>query len=58
MKKLRVKLLKQAREDSEKFREWKIKKEKEICQLKMQVKLMSHTKNRIGSKFVKVAYSF
>ena len=38
MKQMKVKLMRQMKEEADKFREWKMKKDKEINQLKQQVR--------------------
>ena len=38
MKQMKVKLMRQIKEEADKFRQWKLKKDKEINQLKQQVR--------------------
>ena len=46
MKQMKVKLMRQMKEEADKFRQWKLKKDKEINQLKQQVRCSAPIKIR------------
>ena len=55
MKNQRVQLMRQMKEDAEKFRQWKQQKDKEVIQLKervSQLKLLKSLANELFSKVV------